>query len=173
MLAQDFPFIRRIVIDDHSNDNTYELVTGKYGNQVEVVRNEQNFGFAYGLNHALAIAENSDFLFGLEDDIELVNQNYVTLALKHFTDTRVAAVCGQAVGFEREKLSLIKRCFSRYINADYQETGIKEISYSLLKSDLLRISALKTVGGFGFAGNPELEQRTRYFPKASRQFHTA
>ncbi len=156
LLMQDYPFSRRIVIDDHSLDNTYEFIASKYADKVELIRNEQNYGFAYGLNLALSMAKDADFLFVLEDDIELADKDYVTRAVAYFKDSHLAIVCGQAIGFDRQRLSLTKRCFSRYVNADYQETGIKKVSYSLLKSDLMRISALNKVSGFGFTGNPKL-----------------
>ncbi len=156
LLAQDYTFQKRIIIDDHSSDNTYKLIANKYAKKVELIRNDRNYGFAYGLNLALSMAKDADFLFILEDDIELADRDYVTRAMEYFKDDHLAVVCGQAIGFDRQRLSFAKRCFSRFVNADFQETGIKKVSYSLLKSDLLRISALKKVGGFGFAGNPKL-----------------
>lgn len=155
LLNQDYPYINKLVIDDCSDDNTYEIII-KYKHRLTVLRNEKNCGLSFSLNRALSYAGVEEFLFILEDDIELVDSNYITRALVAFENKQIAIVCGQAVDFTRDRLSLDKRCFARYMNVDYQDTGIKEVSYTLLKADLIRILSIERVGGFNFAGNKKL-----------------
>jgi glycosyltransferase involved in cell wall biosynthesis len=167
LIQQDYPLLRKLVIDDYSTDDTYKVIT-RYQGKIEILRNEQNSGFAYSLNRALSLAGDEEFLFVLEDDIELADFDYITRALKHFEDKRVALVCGQAVDFSPQRLPLVKRAFARYLNADYQDEGVKKISYSLLKADLIRMAALREIGGFGFAGNPKLGVEDQVLAKKLR-----
>lgn len=155
LLNQDYPNLRRVVIDDCSIDNTYNIIS-KFGDKLTILKNEKNSGLSFSLNRALSLADDEEFLFILEDDIELVDSNYITCALIPLNNKQVAIVCGQAVDFTSERLSLTKRCYARYTNYDYQEVGTQEISYSHLKADLIRMSSIKQIGGFIFAGNEKL-----------------
>ena len=106
LVKQDYPYLRRIVIDDCSKDGTGEIVS-KYAGRLEVLRNETNSGLAFGLNRALTLAKDEEFLLILEDDVEIVDTDYVTRSLKHFEDSRVGIVCGQPVDFGPDRLSLV------------------------------------------------------------------
>jgi len=167
LLKQDYPHVRRVVIDDCSGDGTAGVLS-RYRDVVEVLRNETNSGLAYGLNRGLSLAGDEDLFFILEDDVELVDADYISRAVKHFEDGRIALVCGQAVDFSRERLSLEKRAFARYLNLDYVESGVTEISYSLIKADLIRTAALLEIGGFGYAGNPKLGAEDQILAKNLR-----
>jgi glycosyltransferase involved in cell wall biosynthesis len=167
LVKQDYPYLNILVIDDCSVDNTYELIS-KYRNKLTALRNENNSGFSFSLNLALSLIDSEEFLFLLEDDIELVNSNYITNAVRHFGDSRIALVCGNAVDFTSERLSLTQRLWARYTNNDYQDLGIKEISYSYLKADLIRVSSLKQVGGFSSAGNEKLAVEDQILAKKLR-----
>ncbi len=167
LLKQDYPHVRRVVIDDCSRDGTAGVLS-RYRDVVEVLRNDTNSGLAYGLNRGLSLAGDEDVFFILEDDVELVDADYISRAVKHLENERIALVCGQAVDFSRERLPLVKRAFARYLNLDYVEQGVTEISYSLIKADLIRIAALRKIGGFGYAGNPKLGAEDQILAKNLR-----
>ena len=65
LVKQDYPYLRRIVIDDCSKDGTGEIVS-KYAGRLEVLRNETNSGLAFGLNRALTLAKDEEFLLILK-----------------------------------------------------------------------------------------------------------
>ncbi|MGA2158530.1 MAG: glycosyltransferase family 2 protein [Dehalococcoidia bacterium] len=167
LLNQDYPALRRTVIDDCSSDRTYEIIS-KYTDKIEVVRNELNSGFSFSLNRALAMVDDEDYLFILQDDVELVDTSYITKLLEHAKDDKIAIVCGQAIFQKDQGLSLVKKSFARYEGHDYQDEGLTKISYSLLKADLIKIDGLRHVGGFGFAGNPKLGVEDQVLAKALR-----
>jgi glycosyltransferase involved in cell wall biosynthesis len=169
ILKQDYSALDILVIDDCSSDNTLEILE-RYKGDIQILRNDSNLGFSYSLNRAIPLAKDAkaEFIFILEDDTELIDSDYITRGLDHFTNENVALVCGQAVDFNSNRLSLAKRAFARYLNLDYQENKPTIVSYSILKSDLIRVEALESVGGFGFAGNPKLGAEDQILGKALR-----
>ena len=57
-----------IVIDDHSNDNSYNLIKeSKYKDQILLIRNEENYGPGYSRNKILELAK-GDFICFMDDD---------------------------------------------------------------------------------------------------------
>jgi cellulose synthase/poly-beta-1,6-N-acetylglucosamine synthase-like glycosyltransferase len=147
--------MRRIVIDDGSTDQTHDVATKVASalGQVDVLKNEGNLGFSASLNRVLGLCGDTDFLFVHPDDIELIEQDYVERLLAHFQDDRVALVTGQATQFDR--LPLMQRIYARLLNLDYLQEGVSELTYSLLKGDLIRAAAVRSSGGFGYALNPK------------------
>jgi glycosyltransferase involved in cell wall biosynthesis len=170
LLKQDYPFLRIIAVEDCSQDNTYEILK-KYDERLQIVRNDVNRGLAYGLNYALSLAKNEELFIILEDDVELINPDYISRSISHFNDERVAIICGQPVDFTPQRLSLLDRTFARYLNYDYQTQGITEMHYSAIKADIIRISALREIGGFNFAGNPKLGAEDQILANQLRQKH--
>lgn len=67
---KDFEFI---ICDDGSNDGTYEMVKNliKKDNRVILIRNEENKGLAYSLNHCLSIAKGKYIARMDADDISM------------------------------------------------------------------------------------------------------
>jgi len=155
LLKQDYPALTPVVIDDCSRDNTLKVLQ-KYADKIRIIHNKENKGLAWGLNHALSLARDEELFFIIEDDIDLVNTDYISRGVRHFQDSRVAIVSGQPVDFDAQRLSLLNRTYARYLNYDYQSKGVVDMDYSYIKADLIRISALREIGGFGFAGNPKL-----------------
>jgi len=169
ILKQDYSALDIFAIDDCSSDNTLEILQ-EHSENIQILRNDSNLGFSYSLNRAKSLAKDAkaEFIFILEDDTELIDSDYITRGLGHFTDENVALVCGQAVDFNSSRLSLAKRAFARYLNLDFQENKPTTVSYSILKSDLIRVKALELIGGFGYAGNPKLGAEDQILGKALR-----
>ena len=70
---KDFEFI---ICDDGSNDGTYEMVKNliKKDNRVILIRNEENKGLAYSLNHCLSVAKGKYIARMDADDISMPNR---------------------------------------------------------------------------------------------------
>jgi glycosyltransferase involved in cell wall biosynthesis len=144
-IAQDYPNVRCVVVDDCSTDGTWREIQ-KYKGRVDLLRNSASLGFAGVLNRALEFADEGDLCFIHQDDVVLKQRNYISLAARYFDDPSVALVSGQPEGFDR--LPLFKRLITRLLNNDRIDDRITEVPYSLLKADLIRVSALRSVGGF-------------------------
>lgn|GEM_PF-1811183 len=153
LLHQDCPQLRRLLIDDGSNDQTPEIAS-RYRDYFELVANRENIGFAANLNKALSLAQDEEFLFIHQDDIELIEPHYIRQAIGHLHDPGVAAVTGQMTPVLD---SLPKRLFASYFHLDkFGDSGVYEVSWPHLKADLFRVAALRGVGGFAYAGNRKL-----------------
>lgn len=69
LLAQKRPAEEIIVVDDHSDDRTSQVLA-RYG-QIRVIRNEQNRGKPAALNLAIPLARGSHILIFDDDDVAL------------------------------------------------------------------------------------------------------
>ena len=57
-----------IVVDDHSTDNSYDLINdSKYKDRILLIRNDENYGPGYSRNKILEMA-NGDFVCFMDDD---------------------------------------------------------------------------------------------------------
>ena len=168
--AQQYPNLDRLLIDDGSLDSTYEnareaaAATGG----VTVLRNERNIGFSGSLNRALALCGSDDLLFVHQDDVTIDDPTYVARAVRWMDDPAVALITGQPVGFSRRRLSLTKRIFGRLLFLDCVDADVSELSYSLLKADLVRAEAVRRVGGFTFVVNRKLGLEDKLLGSALR-----
>lgn len=70
---KDFEFI---ICDDGSNDGTYEMVQDliKNDKRVILIKNDENKGLAYSLNHCLSIAKNKYIALMDVDNISMSNR---------------------------------------------------------------------------------------------------
>lgn len=163
LVAQDYPNMRCLVIDDYSPDGTVEAArtsAATAARPVEVLTNESNLGFSTSLNRALDLCADDDLLFIHQDDVELSTSDYVRRLVAHFRDRRVAVVSGQT--FDFGALPLMQRIFARLLNLDYTLIGVSEISYSLLKADLFQAGSVKRAGKFGYVLNQKLGLEDQY-----------
>jgi hypothetical protein len=66
----DYPRLYIIVVDNGSTDGTAEAVKGRYGDRVDLVRNDANLGFAGGNNVGIdhALRQGADFVLLLNND---------------------------------------------------------------------------------------------------------
>lgn len=150
LLSQNYPFLRIVVIDDHSEGSLYSSLSKVFSDipQVILVRNEENIGFAQTLNRGLKFVSDETYLLVLEQDCELLSSNYVAEALKHFNDDSVGVVSGENLLPPTEELSLMKRIFVNHLCENVHDSSVVEIGFSLLKADFFRIAVIDKVGGF-------------------------
>jgi GT2 family glycosyltransferase len=69
LLASDYPNVKMLLVDNNSQDSSVILVRRKFP-EVEIIENDQNLGFAGGMNIGIRYA-----LAGKADYIFLVNQD--------------------------------------------------------------------------------------------------
>lgn len=159
ILSQSYPNLRIVAIDDRSEDDSTSLMLKKFcdSSQITVSRNEKNIGLAQTLNRGLELVKDEEFLLVLEQDCELLNQDYVMAAFRHLRNNRdVAVVSGENVLPENREMPLMKRIFVHHLCEDVHDEGTTEVGFSLLKADVFRVEVLRRIGGFESAARWKL-----------------
>lgn len=143
VLGQTYTNIEIIIVDDYSNDGTYELVNQKLlkvDNRVKYIRHDKNKGLAAARNSAINIARGKYFSFCDDDDLWLPNfiEEFVSVASK-FGDNW--CFCCSEINtkffkknieinfeFEGELKNLIKNGFTPPVSAQfYNLSSLKKI----------------------------------------------
>lgn len=70
LLAAGVPLNRVIVLDNGSTDGSPEALSGRFGEDLHLIRSERNMGFAQGSNLAIqhALAQGAEWVFILNND---------------------------------------------------------------------------------------------------------
>lgn len=153
LIRQEYPRLRKVVIDNASTDGTLNVVN-HFADCLEIVANKENVGFSAALNQAIEMARDEEFFFIHQDDVDLMENDYIGRAMEHFADIRVAAVTGKMMAVTDSRL---KRLLAGYLRLDEEEgSEVHEGSWPHLKADLFRLATLRKIGGFSYAGNYRL-----------------
>ena len=105
LLELRYPVFHVIVVDDGSNDRTYEraaAVAGRYGQSTIRVVRKNNGGKASALNTGITLAT-TDFLLCMDGDSRL-HPDTLRFAMRHFIDPRVGAVAGNVKVVNRQNV---------------------------------------------------------------------
>ena len=98
VLASDYPRLRTIVVDDGSRDATSQVVREKFAKEIAsgkvLLLTKPNGGKAAALNHALK--ETRDEIYVGIDADTVIAPNAISLLVPHFSNSKVAAVAGNA-----------------------------------------------------------------------------
>jgi glycosyltransferase involved in cell wall biosynthesis len=150
LISQDYPNLSVVVIDDSSEDDPSSSIRKEFSRfpQITMLRNKNNVGLAQTLNRALELVTDEEFLLVLEQDCELLTDDYVTEASKQLRHNDVALVTGEDYLPEGRELPLMKKIFVHHLCEDVYDTGIVETGFTLLKADVFRVDVLRRVGGF-------------------------
>lgn len=150
LLSQNYPNLSIIVIDDSSENDPTSLILEEFSGfpQITILRNKNNIGLAQTLNRALELVTDEEFLLVLEQDCELLTDDYVMEASRQLRHNDVALVTGEDILPEGRELSLMKRIFVHHLCEDVYDTGIVETGFTLLKADVFRVDVLRKIGGF-------------------------
>lgn len=81
LVAQDYPHLEILVVDNASTDGTPEMIAGEFP-QVRVLRQDHNLGCPGGRNVGVRAAT-GEFIFSLDDDAE-AEPAVVSTLLRHF-----------------------------------------------------------------------------------------
>ncbi len=101
-LANGYPEIEVIVVDDGSRDGTLRVLEEAFGGDARVkIATQPNAGKAAALNHAISLASN-EILVALDADT-LFRWGTIEKLVRHFADPRVGAVSGNARVGNRNK----------------------------------------------------------------------
>ncbi|MDB5224275.1 MAG: glycosyltransferase [Chitinophagaceae bacterium] len=93
LIAQDYPNLEIIFIDDGSKDETYQIVKDAFNNAPNVhVFTKQNGGKATALNFGIEKSK-ADYVVCIDADTQL-KSDAVSLLMKYFDNEKVAAVAG-------------------------------------------------------------------------------
>ena len=150
VLANDYPHMEIIFVDDGSTDGTADAVEQEFaGNEkVRVVR-QVNGGKASALNHGILVSK-GEIIVGLDADTQF-RQETITRLIRHFRDPRVGAVAGNVkVG---NRINLITRWQAlEYITSQ----NVDRLAYAQLNAVTVvpgaigawRRTALEEVGGY-------------------------
>jgi glycosyltransferase involved in cell wall biosynthesis len=150
LLSQEYPNLGIVVIDDSSEDDPTSSILEEFSGfpQITMLRNNNNVGLAQTLNRALELVTDEEFLLVLEQDCELLTDDYVTEASKQLRRNDVALVTGEDILPEGRGLPLMKKIFVHHLCEDVYDTGIVETGFTLLKADVFRVEVLRKIGGF-------------------------
>lgn len=152
VLAQDYPSIETIVIDNASTDGTGAIARG-YGTRIRYILNEANLGLARSYTKALHAAR-TELVIYLQSDCAFGQPDYVTRILRHFDDPAVGAVTGKSTVDDFRALTWSQRIFAILNLNDIAETddaGVHEINFVEARCDAFRTALLRDVGGFNTA----------------------
>ncbi len=92
-LAQGWPEIEVIVLDNGSIDGSPERISEHFGAAVRLIRFEKNLGYTGGYNRGFRLARGR-FLLAVNPDVRLA-PDFVQRALGAFEDPRVGLVAGR------------------------------------------------------------------------------
>ena len=124
VLSSDYPHFNVVVVDDGSDDRTYELAL-KYERSPKVrVFSQFNRGKASALNRALDETDR-EVLICIDADSQ-IHRKAISHLMAHFNDPRVGAVAGRVVVGNRHNILTCLQALE-YITAQSIERRAKEI----------------------------------------------
>ena len=95
VLANGYPDLEVVVIDDGSRDGTLRVLEEAFGGEARVkIATQPNAGKAVALNHAISLASN-EILVAVDADT-LLRRGTIGKLARHFADPTVGAVSGNA-----------------------------------------------------------------------------
>lgn len=146
-LAQDYPDLEVVVVNDCSTDGT-DAVLARYEGRVNALRNERNSGIAKTYNHAIR-ASRGEIVLMLASDCALAAPDYVARMVRHFVDPRIGAVAGKAIIPGFADAPSVERVFARLniLDINDPDPGIHRVNFVEVRCDGFRRQVLEDVGG--------------------------
>ena len=141
VLAQDYPHIELLVVDDASSDDTWQVLTNKYVNdeRVRLFRQTTGQGACAARNRAIGEAR-GDFVTGIDDDDEFLPQRLSSLYQAY--DDKYSCVCS---GYIWDYGTVQKRLFTQR-----RVVALSELLdlHTLSNQALVRRERMLELGGF-------------------------
>jgi GT2 family glycosyltransferase len=144
----DYKNTETIVIDNNSQDNTYEEITEKFP-EVNIKRNSKNLGADYPRNQAINIAKGK-YIWFLDSDTIVLNKEVLTNMVETLEkDLDIGALGGQILKDNNElKYWVIRHGRDDKIPIDKTKDFQYEIYYLPTCNLITRMDILKKIGGF-------------------------
>jgi glycosyltransferase involved in cell wall biosynthesis len=141
VLAQDYPKLELLVVDDASSDDTWQVLTNKYINdeRIRFFRQSTGQGACAARNRAITEAK-GEFVTGIDDDDEFLPNRLSSLFSAY--DDKYSCVCS---GYIWDYGTVQKRLF-----ATRQVVGLAELLdlHTLSNQALVKRERMLAVGGF-------------------------
>ena len=112
-----YPNYNIILVDNGSEGPDVKILGERYGNYINIIKNDKNYGFAEGCNIGLRYAlsnKNPDYVLLLNNDT-IVDPNFLTELVKVATDTTVVTVdlgVGADLIFTGDAPNVLRRTYS-------------------------------------------------------------
>ena len=152
VIAQDFSDFEILVIDDHSTDNSVEVVRKLIKNhsekEIRLVINEENLGLCKVRNLSIDEAQ-GDALFFMDGD-DTIESSTLSLFHKRMEETGVDVVCGSFRKTDFAGDTLITKQFpddtvkGNFAIASYIERHIKGFYWLPIWNNLYRLDFLRS-----------------------------
>lgn len=101
VLAQTFPDIELIVIDNASSDGSPDWIESEYLGRLTLVRNDTNTGFSRAMNQGFALAR-GEYLIPLNFDVIMEPTFVEELVRAAGTEDKIGSVSGKLIRFTME-----------------------------------------------------------------------
>ena len=151
VIAQDFPDIEILIIDDHSTDNSVEVVRKLIKNhsekEIRLLINEENLGLCKVRNLSIDEAQ-GDAVFFMDGD-DTIESGTLSLFHKRMEETGVDVVCGSFRKTDYAGNTLISKQFpddtikGNFAFASYIEKHIKGFYWLPIWNNLYRLDFLR------------------------------
>lgn len=100
---QTFKDFETIIVDNHSSDNSCELVS-QYSKEVTIVKLDQNRGFSYAVNRGIELSK-TDYVLLLNNDAFLEADFIQTLYDRVIQDPKCFSCCGKMIQYgQKDKI---------------------------------------------------------------------
>ncbi|HYC00723.1 MAG TPA: glycosyltransferase family 2 protein [Candidatus Limnocylindrales bacterium] len=171
VLAQQYPRLEVVVVNDCSTDRTAEILR-RYEGRVRVFTNARNSGIAATYNRAIREAS-GDIVLTVASDCILLSPDYVERMVRHFDDPTVGAVVGKSMMPEWDRAPWLERVFTRLniLDTNCPDTGAHEVNFVELRCDGYRRQLLIDVGGLNedlFRSNEDQDLSIRIARRGAR-----
>lgn len=141
VLAQDYPKLELLVVDDASSDDTWQVLTNKYINdeRIRFFRQSSGQGACAARNRAISEAK-GEFVTGIDDDDEFLPNRLSSLYSAY--DDKYSCVCS---GYIWDYGTVQKRLF-----ATRRVVGLAELLdlHTLSNQALVKRERMLALGGF-------------------------
>jgi hypothetical protein len=106
VLQLDYPRFEVLVVDNASSDDTLAALRARFGERVQLLRNERNLMFAGGMNVGLqrALESGYDFVLLMNNDVVVEAQLLRELVASAARDPRLAAVGPKIYFYDRPEV---------------------------------------------------------------------
>lgn len=94
--------LKIVVVDNDSADNSIEILTGRFGRQIELIKNSKNLGFAAGMNVGInyALAAGAQSILLLNNDT-ILDPAMISKLLRAAADLPQAGLLGPAIYYHQ------------------------------------------------------------------------